>query len=193
MILISAFEPFNNESLNPSSLVLDKLKSNEELVKFVLPVAYSSASKLLIDSIIKYKPRVVLMLGQAGGRRKVSLEYIAINIKSANIPDNEGVIIKDMKINEHGKDSYVTNFDLKSIISTQSDIDISYHAGTFICNKLLYEVLEFINSNHLDTKADFCHVPYIKEQTVDKPNVAYLELDDIIKTINKLIEQIEMK
>ena len=95
-ILLTGFKPFNNESINPALELIKTIENNyldHEIYKLELDVCYNSDSIKLIDNIKKINPDVVLSIGQAGGRKKVMLEYFALNMQSASISDNKNVLI----------------------------------------------------------------------------------------------------
>ena len=62
---------------------------------------------------------------------------------------------------------------------------VSYSAGTYVCNDLIYHVLHRYKGT--DIKACFIHVPFIPEQTTDKPS---MELETIAKALEIAIEAI---
>ena len=73
----------------------------------------------------------------------------------------------------------------------QQDIpaNVSYSAGTFVCNTLMYKVLHTIKINHIDAIAGFIHVPFIEKQVQDKPiNTPYMDLEQIVKGLKICIE-----
>ena len=67
---------------------------------------------------------------------------------------------------------------------------LSNTAGTFVCNHLMYGVLHHLHQNHKSIKAGFIHVPYIPEQTADKPGVPSMPLDDIVRALEAAIAAI---
>lgn len=191
-ILITGFKPFNNENINPSEEILKLYNNNKyEIDKQKLDVLYDSDARL-VKKLLNNNYDLVILLGQAGGRSKISLEYFAVNMKNCDIPDNNNVYYHHTPINPNGEICYKTNIDLEKIVNTiKSDyLNISYHAGCFICNDLFYNSLEYIYNNNLKTKCVFTHFPYIKEQVSNKPNMPYMELNDILALLDRIIEAI---
>lgn len=192
-ILVTGFKPFNKENINPTELILKRIKDEyKNVFTLLLNVEYNLDSCILLDAIKRNIPDVLICLGQAGGRKKVMVENYALNMQSAVIPDNNNILLKHQKINESGNICYETNVDLLKLVHNVNDesFGISYHAGTFICNEIYYRALEFINNNKLNTKCIFVHIPYIKEQVIDKPNMPYLELDKTYEIITKIIKEL---
>ena len=92
-VLITGFDKFGGESINPSSLCVNSLPDvidNIEIKKITLPTIFKDSSQVLEENIKSFSPNIVICVGQAGGRSKITPERIAINIDDARIPDNIG-------------------------------------------------------------------------------------------------------
>jgi len=188
-VLITGFKPFNNEKINPTEEILKIFNSDlYDIDKLLLDVLYDSDASC-VKSMLKNNYDLVLLLGQAGGRKTVSLEQFALNMKSTNICDNNGVYYHHTKIKENGRLCYETNINLKQVIDgiNSDKISISYHAGCFICNDIYYNSLEYIYENNLNTKCVFIHFPFINEQVINKPNMPYLKLSEMIELLHEII------
>lgn len=197
-VMLTGFMPFGGETINPSFEAIRKLDLNNlnvELIKLEVPTDYRNSTSLVLHHIEQFKPDIILMVGQAGGRKEISVERIAINIDDSISPDNLGEIRIDQTIDSHGKIAYFSTLPIRKIVdhikASSIPAGISNTAGTYICNHLMYDVLKELDSKKLSTvKAGFIHVPYIKEQVIDKNNVFALELDDIVKALNIAISSI---
>ena len=174
-IIMTAFEPFGNFTINSSYKGLQNLES-DFVTKVVLPVSYP-------DAYMKLKPFIknndfIVLLGMAANRKMISIEERAKNILSFRIPDNNGNIIKDQPI-DADKDEYLySKVDIDSLInSLNQSKEICYKstdAGEYICNYLYFEVL----NNH-SNQCIFVHIP--NYQTDDE----YIHLNDfLLKLIN---------
>jgi len=163
-VLISAFEPFGGLTLNSSLLVQQGLKliyKNIEVSKIALPVLYKTAFDKLLLKIDEEKPDAVLCMGQAGGRQKISVERIAVNINNGIIADNGGTLKTDEIIVDSGPEAYFTNLPYKAMIDAADDkVAISYSAGTYICNDIFYRLMYHIKTADLNIKGGFLHLPY---------------------------------
>ena len=185
-ILLTGFEPFGGEKINPSLLAVNAVKAplDVELYKIAVPVVFGDAGKCVLDAIGKYAPDVVIMVGQAGGRSAVTPERAAINIRDASAPDNAGNIICDEPVLPEGKNAYFSTLPIKKIRDAVIDCgiacEISNSAGTFVCNDLMYTVLASLENSKV--KAGFIHVPYLPEQAFEK-NAPSLCLDDMVKAL----------
>lgn len=194
-ILVTAFDAFGGDSINPSSLVLEKLEDNfkgAKIEKLLIPTSFKKASQLLESYLEKNTFDYIICLGQAGGAKDIRVERVAINIDDARIKDNDNYQPIDKKIRERGENAYFSSLPIKAMVKRLQDENIpaslSNSAGTFVCNHLMYEALYLCNNFYKNTKAGFVHIPYIKDQVVEKENVAYLDFSIIFQAINYIIE-----
>lgn len=196
-ILVTGFDPFGGEKVNPAFEVIKKLKDNiegAEIVKLQVPTAFYSSVNRTVEKIEEIKPDAVLMIGQAGGRFDVTVERIAINLDDARIPDNEGNQPIDKLVDEEGLTAYFATLPIKAIVDRIKEKNIpasvSNSAGTYVCNHLMYGVLNHIYKNKLNIKAGFIHIPFLLEQVLNKPNVPAMTLDSMVTAIESAIEVI---
>ena len=163
-ILVTAFEPFGGLELNSSALVLEKLKQkykNIEVMKLQLPVLYKEAYDILEKTIEELSPDVVICMGQAGGRKKISIERIAVNINNSLSKDNSGITKIDDTIKNNGPSAYFTNLPYKQMLSASGNaVVMSYSAGTYICNDIFYRLMDYIITDNPRIKGGFLHLPY---------------------------------
>lgn len=196
-LLVTAFDPFGGESINPASEALKKVQStkeNMELVKIIVPTVFHKSIETVISAIETERPDAVLCIGQAGGRKEITPERVAINIDDARICDNEGNQPIDEKIYEDGENAYFSTLPIKAIVTKLKEANLpatlSNTAGTFVCNHLMYGVLHWISKHKAPIRAGFIHIPFMPEQVVgcqDKPS---LSLEDIVKGIEITLETI---
>ena len=193
-IIVTGFVPFLDNELNPTSEVLELLPKSikgNEIITVLLPVEYDQCFQVLKPYIDKYKPGIIINLGLAPKRKNISLERVALNISNSEYSDNKGIIKIDESIIENGENAYFSKLPLRKILNILVKkgipVEISNTAGLYICNNLMYHVLHYIESNKLETKAGFVHVPFMDKQVKDKlenslPLVTILEgIIDVIK------------
>jgi pyroglutamyl-peptidase len=174
-LLITGFEPFDGFSINPSEEVAKTLEGQKvgkfDIVNLVLPLDYNKALDLLDYTIEKHKPKVILCCGQAN-RAVITIEKIAINILGTKRPDNYGNIPESEIINSEGPAAYFVNIDPHKLVKilTENEIpaEVSYYAGTYGCNWLLYNLMQRIETNDLDIQATFIHLPPLPSQAIEK-------------------------
>ena len=191
-LLISGFEPFGGESINPSWEAVNSLPSKQggyELTKILLPVVFGKAADMLITKAEEIRPDVILCIGQAGGRSVITPESIGINRRNGRSPDNEGNAPVDDPIIENGAAAYFSGLPVLKIAEAVSAAGVpaavSYSAGAYVCNDVLYSLLAYVEGT--DVRAGFIHVPYATEQG----KTPSMDMADIIKGITIAIESIE--
>ena len=191
-LLITGFEPFGGEKINPSWEAVKALpeKINDyELIKLCLPVVFGEAAEIAVREAEKHNPDVIISIGQAGGRAAITPELVAINLRHAKIPDNKGNQPKDEPIIEGGATAYFSTLPVRKMADAISSLGIefvlSYSAGAYVCNDLLYTILSHFDGTK--TRAAFIHIPYCKEQNKEPS----MDMTEIIKGLTALIENLE--
>lgn len=177
-VLLTAFEPFGNHTKNASweavKLVENTLKEGSEIEKLLLPVEYDRAADIAIEKLEASSPDVVLSVGLAASRKCLSLEYLAINVKDAEMPDNAGKRVTSERIIDEGESVLYTNFPyshaIAAMLSTGVPCEASFSAGTYVCNDLYYRLLYHIRYAESKTLCGFLHIP--PEGTLDSCRVA---------------------
>ena len=186
-LLITGFDPFGGESINPSWEAVQKLPDivgDFVLCKLQIPTVFDQAANCVLQQANEFGPDIILCVGQAGGRNAVTPERIAVNIRDARIVDNAGNQPQDALIIPDGPAAYFATVPVTSMVDAIQQIqlpaDVSNSAGTFVCNDVLYTLLHhYANS---DTKVGFIHVPYLPEQGTPS-----MTLDQIVNALTAAI------
>lgn len=192
-IIVTGFDPFGGEKINPSIECVKALPEIEgvELIRLELPTVFKESAKRLNEVINDVKPDAVLSVGQAGGRAGITMERIAINVDDARIPDNISQQPIDEAIQLDGEAAYFTTLPIKRIVKAIREAgisaEVSNSAGTFVCNHIMYQALFAATKADKPFKAGFMHIPFIPEQTTDKPS---LPLEESAKALQIAIETI---
>lgn len=194
-VLVTGFEPFGGEEINPALEAVKMLKdeiAGAKIVKLELPTVFVKSREKLEAALEKERPDIVICVGQAGGRDKISIERVAINIDDAGIPDNEGNQPVDKAIFEGGDVAYFSKLPIKRIVNKLKEnkipAEISNSAGTYVCNHIMYSLLYNIDKKYPNMKGGFIHIPYIPEQVIDKRMAPSMSLDYIVKGLTIVIE-----
>jgi len=196
-LLLTAFEPFGGEGLNPSletARQMEKINFPEALVRVAeLPVDRYRAVAIALDLIRAGRPDIVIMLGEAGARYRINPERVAINVDDFRIPDNAGNQPKDEPIIEGGPVGYFSTLPIRAIAGrinkAHIPASISNSAGAHLCNRLFYSVMHTISVEGLPIKAGFIHVPYLHDQAINKyPEVPSLSRESIVEAVRLAIE-----
>ena len=196
-VLLTAFDPFGGEPVNPAQEAVEAVAdcvAGAEVVKCIVPTVFGRSVETVYEAMKREKPDVTFCIGQAGGRIGLTPERVAINLNDARIPDNDGQQPLDEVIFEDGKNAYFTSLPVKAMVEKIKEAGIpasvSYTAGTFVCNHLMYGVLYHISKEFPGMRGGFMHVPYLHEQVLKKPNTPSLSKDDIVKGIEAAITAI---
>jgi len=163
--LITAFEPFGGASSNSSLIAHEELKRRAELSDFdfisPLPVEFGRAWRTLKNHLESNPPyKGVLALGQAEGQAHIKLECLALNRVDARIADNAGCKPPIGKIKD-GPDVHWCGIPWETYDGPSARR--SYSAGTFVCNELMFHLLEW--SKERGVRAGFVHIPLLESQT----------------------------
>ncbi len=193
-ILVTGFDPFGGEKVNPALEAVKSLPSEiqgAEIRWVEIPTVFYKSAEVLEAEIDRYQPDVVLCIGQAGGRASLTPERVAINQDDARIPDNQGNQPIDTPIRLDGEAAYFSRLPIKAMVQAIKEVGlpatVSNTAGTFVCNHLMYQALYLADKKFPNMRAGFMHIPYMTEQVINKPNTASMNLADIVKGIEAAI------
>lgn len=196
-ILVTGFDPFGGEKINPAIESVKKLPdtiAGAEIIKLEIPTVIGKSVDKIRDKIEEVHPDVVLSIGQAGGRPDITVERVGINCDDCRIKDNEGNQPIDEKVAEDGPAAYFSTLPIKAMVKNIQDggvpASVSNTAGTFICNHVLYGVAYIQATKHNEMRTGFIHIPFLPEQVVDKKNMPSMALDTIVKGLTLAIEAI---
>lgn len=189
-LLITGFEPFGGQTVNPSWEAVARLPEAVGCVrlhKLRVPTVFGAAAELVLAEAAHLRPDGILCVGQAGGRDAVTPEYVAINLRHARIPDNAGAQPTDEPVVPGGPAAYFSTFPLRRMVEAAEAAGVpcrcSYTAGTFVCNELLYRVLHATAGTA--AQAGFIHVPYLPEQA--GPGQFALPLEDMVRALEAAV------
>lgn len=186
-VLLTGFEPFGDDAVNPSGMAVDLLAERwsgpERLVTAVLPVAFRGAAERLRVLLAEHRPDVVIATGLAGGRAAIGVERVAVNLIDARIPGNDGEQPIDVPSVPGAAPAHFATLPVKAIAQSIADAgipaEVSYSAGTFVCNHVFFTALEAAASG---TRAGFIHVPWSAERA-PSPDTPALPLADIARAL----------
>lgn len=175
-ILITAFEPFQQETINATMEALSLLPDSvcgHTLIKRTIPVVFGKAVEAVTALVDDLRPEAVICLGQASGRAEVTPERVAINVMDARIPDNAGERPADAPIREDGPAAYFSTLPVKAMVQAMKEAGVpaslSNTAGTFVCNDLMYGLLDHLARTGRNIPAGFIHIPATPAQAVERP------------------------
>lgn len=180
-ILITAFEPFDNNEVNYSFELLKELNEDENIKKLILPVEYFKSFEILKEVIEKEDLSQIILLGEARSYLSVGFEVIGINELSKRA-DNKGLISNTNKIIENGPDGLFSTLDFEVFKNSFNSVNVKFHrsysVGTYVCNSLMYQTLLYLKeTNKTKINCGFIHIPDLNNQ----------DLKEIIKGFNNYL------
>ena len=190
-LLITGFDPFGGESVNPSWEAVKRLPDvigDFALTKLEIPTKFSLAAQETLRVAEQLHPDVILSIGQAGGRDSITPEVVALNLREASIADHAGVLAQTEPVLEGAPAAYFATAPVRKMVAAVKDAGIpcklSYSAGAFVCNDTLYTLLHRFEGT--STQVGFVHVPFLPEQA--KEGVPSLPLEKIVEALTVAIE-----
>ncbi|MFO1080656.1 MAG: pyroglutamyl-peptidase I [Reyranellaceae bacterium] len=188
--LVTGFDPFGGDDVNPSSRAVAGLPSRLggiEIATAELPTSYARSGEVLEDALRRVRPDIVLCVGQAGGRSELSLERVAINVQDARIRDNDGRQPIDIAIVAGGPAAHFTTLPIRACVAEMRraglPAGVSNTAGTFVCNHIFYVLMDALGRNGLGARGGFLHIPYLPAQAARLGGAPSMALADIVRGI----------
>ncbi len=201
-ILLTAFEPFGKDVENAAAIVCQQIPSqgaDYQIEKRILPTEFVAGAQALMQAMDETMPEMVICLGQAGGRKDVTPERVAINLMDASIPDNAGFQPDEVEIIPGGPTAYLTNMPIKAVVQQATEaghpVQISNSAGLYVCNDIFYTLMNRIAYTPANEAApaiwgDFIHIPYLTEQQGISEEMPTLPTEQVVETVNYLIQKL---
>ncbi|MBV8659065.1 MAG: pyroglutamyl-peptidase I [Burkholderiales bacterium] len=190
-VLLTGFEPFADDTINPSWEAVRQLDGWQEagfiVVARQLPCVFGTALDALDELVGWLNPQIVIAVGQAGRRADISVERVAINVDDARIPDNAGRQPVDEPIAADGPAAYFSTLPIKAIVhalrAAGIPASVSQTAGTFVCNHVFYGAARLAATRYPAMRAGFIHIPFLPEQAVQHPGTPSLALDTAVEAL----------
>lgn len=193
IVLVTGFEPFGGEAINPSWMAAQALHgrtvAGHRLIGAQLPTVFGHSIEVLRGLLHRHRPALVVCTGQAAGRAALSLERVAINVADARIPDNDGAQPVDTPVVAGGPAAYFTSLPIKAmfaaLLAEGINAEVSQTAGTFVCNHVFYGLMHELATRHdlARTRGGFIHLPWLPGQ--GQPS---MRLDEIVQGLRIAIE-----
>ena len=166
-IVITGFEPFAHGTENPTLEVLAQLRSTNDmpgdLTTIQLPVDSDKLAEIVAERLDSLKPDIWISLGVAPGLAVIAVERIAANVMDFPIPDNVGKQYGGEPVFAHGPAAQMATLPVKSIAAALREngipAKVSNSPSTYLCNQMMYTVLQLIAEKGMKTRAGFIHVP----------------------------------
>lgn len=195
-ILVTGFDPFDGDAVNPSGEVAKRLDGRvigDRLVRSaMLPVQHEAARAVVTPLLDAAGLLGVVHLGLAGGRARISLERVAVNVMDYSRPDAHGQVLCDAACADDGPAGYFSTLPLREMLAalTAEGIPaaISNTAGTYLCNHVLYATLHHLAARELSRPAGFIHLPFLPSMVAahdrDEPS---MDLSTMIRAVEVVL------
>lgn len=167
-ILITSFQPWRaHQKSNSSDDLMRAMVASGNLPADVVwlrqvPVHFELASVRVISEMQRLRPRGVICCGMAESRACLSIE------RQAKGPCSSGH--KTLK----------TSANVSALITGTVLSEISDDAGSYVCDRLYYDVLQFVEKASWQTTAIFVHIPVLNPE-----NQSFM-LSDFTNVVKKL-------
>ncbi|MEJ2789582.1 MULTISPECIES: pyroglutamyl-peptidase I [unclassified Pseudoxanthomonas] len=194
-VLLTGFQPFGGEQVNPSWQAVSALHgtriAGHRVVARELPVAFGASLKALRAALRDMRPALVICVGQAGGRAQLSLERVAINIDDARIPDNTGQQPVDVPVVAEGPAAYFSTLPVKAMRHALNaagfPAEVSQTAGTYVCNHVFYGLMHALRRQRI-VRAGFIHIPYSPAQASMHPGTPSVAVETVTEALRLAVK-----
>jgi len=166
--LITGFPPFPGRPENPSEAVVRLLQREPPqwpglvLQTALLPVEYAGVENAVDDLLRDVQPDIWLALGVGRQSTPVRLETQAVNCDASDRPDNSGNRRCGEAIEPGGPSVRRIPWSCDSLLAelqaAQIPAECGDDAGTYVCNHLLYYVLQRLEQLNFPCRFLFVHL-----------------------------------
>lgn len=205
-VLITGFEPYGGDKINPSEMVARSLEGRlicgRPLSVRILPAETRTLRERMEQTLLQEKPDVVIATAQFGGRTAIALERVAVNVLDFEHPDNVGVMRKGDVISRGGADARLSNLPFERIVEAWHangvPCYVSNSAGTSLGNQMLYELLGLTESSASPVIVGLVHFPFLPAQAIaagaeSNPSMSYelmkKGMEVLIETVIPWVDQ----
>lgn len=212
-ILVTGFQPYAGRGVNPAFEVMKALDGRSfgglKVAGRSLPVSVPGMREKLFALLDELRPAAVICLGLWPGEPMIRLERVGINMADFEIPDNDGVMLRETPVAQNPAAAYWASLPVAAIrtalLKAGIPARLSSTAGTYLCNACLYSLMEGLAARGRNIPAGFIHVPYMPEQVSglladlyagevmelhQRADVASMELSRTVRAVEIAIETI---
>jgi pyroglutamyl-peptidase len=193
-VLLTAFDAYDCWTENSSWLTLMELTKTLPAAPRITTRRYAvelSALRQRLTSDLAANYDYVLHLGQAPGHSCIHLEAVGINVNGAASPLPEDL----QPLAADGPVAYRSLLPLAKWASKlrRAGIpsNVSYHAGTYLCNAALYLTHYVAERQHLKTRGALLHLPLETSQVLNgRPQQPSLPRSCMAAAIRLILEEL---
>lgn len=194
-LLLTGFEPFLHFKKNPTMEIIKELDGQMiggwKIAGRIMEVDFKKSGDQIIDYYEKVKPDAVISLGLAGGRTHITPERIAINCNDGE-KDNSGYVPAGEKIAEDGPDGIFSTLPVSDMVQRLHEngypASTSNSAGTYLCNHVMYRMLDHLQKEGREIPSGFIHIPASHDMAVESRRLPSWSQADLNTAIRLCIE-----
>lgn len=187
----------NHQSLPGGRPRSGRFDRGADIIKCEIPTEFEASIDALKAAIDAHQPNAILCVGQFGGSPSIQIERVAINLRDARTPDNAGFQPHDQPVVDSAPDAFFSTIPTRQITDRLRAAGIpaalSYSAGTYVCNNLLYAALYESSQAEKGNSArcGFIHVPYLPDQAAAAvSNAPSMSLELMVQALTIAVETI---
>jgi len=195
-ILVTGFEPFAGERVNPSLELVRRLDgetiNGHRVIAAILPVAFASTLPMLEALLETHRPALVFATGQAGGCSEITIERVAVNLIDARIADADGLQPIDEPAIADAPAAYFSTLPVKAMLARLRALGIpaalSQSAGTYVCNQVFFGIAHLVATRYPGMRAGFVHLPWLPEQAARHAGEPSMALETMVSGVRAALE-----
>ncbi len=165
-ILVAGYGAWAKAENNPAAQVVKELGTRNwtgcELVLHVMPVLSADLTDNISNLLEQHKPDAWVGLGVSDAGI-IQTEMLGINWRHFEVPDVTGAQLDQSPVFPGGPAAYNATLPnakmVKAVNKAGIPASVSFHAGTHLCNQMLYTAQHLIQQRGLSTLSGFIHVP----------------------------------
>jgi pyroglutamyl-peptidase len=175
-ILVSGFEPIWGIKKTPSGELAKLWQSGDmpvshgaEVKSVILPQQFGLCTEIICNEIAAFQPNGIIMFGSTPKNDPIRLERFAINCERSPMGDNTRIPVKDRPVVPGGPSAYESTLPVYHLVDRLKahgiEAKASYHAGTHVCNSILYGVMHWLTTTQQKQRVStgFVHVAFPNE------------------------------
>jgi len=195
-VVLTGFEPFGGERVNPSRELVRALDgetvNGHRVVGAILPVAFGSTMPMLEALLETHRPALALATGQAGGRSELAIERVAANLIDARMADADGRQPIDLPVVAEAPAAYFSTLPVKAMLARLRALGIpaalSQSAGLYVCNQTFFALAHLVATRYRGVRAGFIHVPWLPEQAARHHGEPSMALETMVAGVRAALE-----
>lgn len=147
-ILIYGFGPYRHFQKNVTEVIVRRFPRARRLRRRVFPVRFQRAQ--FIKTVLKYKPDIILGLGQCSRGSLLRIETCAYNRRRSTAQERPRPVVRG------GSRKLLTTLPLELGRRAR----LSKNPGDYVCNYSMYIMLDLMKRRRRPVRFGFVHVPH---------------------------------